>query len=221
MKKDLQKKILKKKKIVNTGYFYLDFLKNFFQDKNENYILFAPSWNYNKKNLFNDFGIDIIKNLLKNNNKVILRPHPEIIKRDNHAYKKTINYFNNDENFLLDLNSSNIESLKKSKLIITDNSSIGLEFGLIFYRPTIYVDYEDKIHNSEYNIISSKPFEDKFREIFGYHIKSDELNQLSSLVEKINYLDNQKINEFRGKYLSNFENSVKVAVNYILNQKNI
>ena len=183
--------------------------------------MFAPSWNYNKKNLFNDFGIDIIKNLLKNDNNVILRPHPEILKRDKNTYKKTINYFNNHKNFLLDLNSSNIESLKKSKLIITDNSSIGLEFGLIFYRPTIYIDYEDKIHNSEYNIISSKPFEDKFREIFGYHIKSDELNQLSSLVEKINYLDNQKINEFRGKYLSNFENSVKVAVNYILNQKNI
>ena len=93
---------------------------------------------------------------------------------------------------MLDLNSSNIESLKKSKLIITDNSSIGLEFGLIFYRPTIYIDYEDKMHNSEYNIISSKPFEDKFREIFGYHIKSDELNKLSSLVEKINYLEQSK-----------------------------
>lgn len=215
------KKKIEKKKIVNIGYFYLDFLKNFFQDKNENYILFAPSWNYNKKNLFNDFGIDIIKNLLENNNKVILRPHPEILKRDNHTYKKTISYFNNDENFLLDLNFSNIESLKKSKLIITDNSSIGLEFGLIFYRPTIYIDHKDKIHNSEYNIISSKPLEDKFKEIFGYHVKSDELNQLSSLVEKINYLDNQKINEFREKYLSNFENSVKVAVNYILDQKKI
>ena len=44
--------------------------------------------------------------------------NPEIIKRDNHAYKKTINYFNNDENFMLDLNSSNIESLKKSKLML-------------------------------------------------------------------------------------------------------
>ena len=96
-----------------------------------------------------------------------------------------------------------------------------MEFGLIFYRPTIYIDHKDKIHNSEYNIISSKPLEDKFKEIFGYHVKSDELNQLSSLVEKINYLDNQKINEFREKYLSNFENSVKVAVNYILDQKKI
>ena len=37
-----------KKKNCKYWIFYLDFLK-IFQDKNENYILFAPSWNYNKK----------------------------------------------------------------------------------------------------------------------------------------------------------------------------
>ena len=44
-------------------------------------VLFAPSWTYENSNLFNDYGLKIIKKLIDLKLNVILRPHPEIIKR--------------------------------------------------------------------------------------------------------------------------------------------
>ena len=42
---------------------------------------------------------------------------------------------------------SNLNSLEKAEILITDNSSIVFEFLLTFKRPVIYLDYTDKIHN--------------------------------------------------------------------------
>ena len=72
----------KEKKIFDTGYLYYEFLKK--NKKNlpieQGTILFAPSWNRNNKNLFDDYSHKIISSLLKQNFKVILRPHPELLK---------------------------------------------------------------------------------------------------------------------------------------------
>ena len=221
-KKELEERFsiknITKKIIYNTGYFYLDYLKNHYQADNENYILFAPSWNYDKKNLFNDFGIKIINQLLEKNHKVIFRPHPEIIKRNYNLYLKTVHNFTNNKNLLVDLDSSNINSLKKSSIIITDNSSIGLEFGLIFYRPTIYINYKDKIHNNEFKLIKSEPLEKKFEEKFGHRIKSSDIENLSYICKNIKNLDKSNINEFIIKNLSNFGNSIDKAVKFILSK---
>ena len=62
----------------------MDYLKNKKKELNvQNQILFAPSWNKSEKNLFNDLAEDIIELLLKKEFKVIFRPHPESIKRNN------------------------------------------------------------------------------------------------------------------------------------------
>ena len=97
------------KKIFDIGYFYLDYLKNNAKTNlsKKNCVLFAPSWNYNDKNLFDDYGYKIIEKLISKNFHVILRPHSEHFKRS----KKKINQIKNslDKNlFTLDINLSNI-----------------------------------------------------------------------------------------------------------------
>ena len=78
-------------------------------------ILFAPSWNYNKNNLFDDYSLDIIKILISQNYKITLRPHPEHYKRSKITIDKIKKIFGNNKNFYLDKNFSNLNSLEKLK----------------------------------------------------------------------------------------------------------
>ena len=145
-----------KKEIVNSGYFFLDNIKKKadLKAKEKRHVLFAPSWNYNKANLFNDYSIDVISNLLSKNFILTLRPHPEHYKRSKNTINKINKLFLENKNFFLDQNISNLKSLEKAEILITDNSSIVFEFMLVFKRPIIYIDYKEKIHNIDGDKIS-------------------------------------------------------------------
>ncbi len=97
------------KEIINSGYIFLDNLKAKakLNLKESKHILFAPSWNYNNENLFDDYSIDIISNLLSEDFKITLRPHPEHYKRSIKIINKIENLFSTNQNFILDKNSNN------------------------------------------------------------------------------------------------------------------
>ena len=209
-----------KKKFINAGYFFLDHLSkkaklNLVNNKN---ILFAPSWNYNKKNLFDDYGVSIIDSLIKNNFIVTLRPHPEHYKRSSKTIKKILYKFDNNDNFYLDKKFSNLDSFEKSCLLITDNSSIDMEYVFLFKRPIIYLDYVPKIHNNEHQLIKSEDIDVEFKKIFGNTLKIEKLKELPKLIYKLtNGQKNEVIVEqFKKRYLSNIGNSSKFASEYIV-----
>jgi len=210
-----------KKDIVNTGYFFLDNIKKKANQKlkeNRN-LLFAPSWNYNVKNLFDDYSLDIISDLLSNNFKLTLRPHPEHYKRSKNLINKINKMFLSNKNFYMDQNISNLNSLEKAEILITDNSSIVFEFLLTFKRPVIYLDYTDKIHNVDKDKIQIPTIEEEFKNLFGNKLKIFELKSLPNLCEKLiikNNLSNELIENFEKKYLSNLGNSAYFAANYLL-----
>jgi len=209
-----------KKEIINSGYMFLDNLKTKanLNSKEPRHILFAPSWNYSKKNLFDDYSIDIISNLLSENFKITLRPHPEHYKRSINTINKIEKLFLNNHNFNLDKNFTNLKSLEKSEIIITDNSSIVFEYMFIFKRPIIYVDYKEKIHNIDREKIDIPTIEDEFKSIFGNIIKANKLNNLSQLCNKLlvkNNISDQVVESFAKKYLSNLGSSAFFAANYL------
>ena len=117
----------KKKILPKTGYLYFDYLNKYKENKkNKEFILVAPSWNYNKKNFLNETCIDLITNLLKSDQKVIFRPHPEHYKRNKVILKLIKENFMINKNFTFDEMPENIESMSKSKVLITDNSGIAI-----------------------------------------------------------------------------------------------
>ena len=176
-----------KKEIVNSGYFFLDYLisKANLKLKESKHILFAPSWNYNKNNLFDDYSVEIISNLLSHNFKITLRPHAEHYKRSINKINQIKNLFSNNENFNFDKNYNNLESFEKSEIVITDNSSIVLEYMLVFKRPIIYLDYKEKIHNISKNKIDIITFEEKFKSAFGNILNVNDLQNLHLLCGRL------------------------------------
>ena len=212
-----------KKEIVNSGYFFLDNInkKANLKSKEKRHVLFAPSWNYNKENLFNDYGIDVISNLLSKNFILTLRPHPEHYKRSKNTINKINKLFLNDKNFFLDKSISNLKSLEKAEILITDNSSIVFEFMLIFKRPIIYIDYKEKIHNINRDKIPIMTIDEEFKTVFGNKLNISNLENLADLCENLineNNVSSQLVDSFAKKYLSNLDHSASFAANYLTNK---
>jgi len=212
-----------KKEIVNSGYFFLDNIKKKanLKSKEKRHVLFAPSWNYNNENLFNDYGIDVISNLLSKNFILTLRPHPEHYKRSKNTINKINKLFSNDKNFFLDKSISNLKSLEKAEILITDNSSIVFEFMLIFKRPIIYIDYREKIHNIDKDKIPIMTIDEEFKTVFGNKLNISNLENLADLCENLineNNVSSQLVDSFAKKYLSNLDHSASFAANYLTNK---
>ena len=212
-----------KKEVVNSGYFFLDNIKKKanLKSKEKRHILFAPSWNYNEENLFNDYAIDIISTLLSKSFTLTLRPHPEHYKRSKNTINKIKKLFLNDKNFFLDQSFSNLKSLEKAEILITDNSSVVFDFMLIFKRPIIYIDYKEKIHNINRGKIVVKTIDEEFKMVFGNILNVNNLKSLTNLCENLineNNISSQLVDSFAKKYLSNLDNSASFAANYLINK---
>jgi len=210
---------ISKKEIINTGYFFLKYLKSNanFNLKKKNQILFAPSWNYKEKNLFNDYSIKIIDILINNNYQVLFRPHFENIKRNKKVIKYIKEKFGKNENFKFDTNSDNINSMEQSELLITDNSLIATEFTLIFKRLSIFINYEEKIHNSKFKDYNLNTFEDIFKERLGKSIQEKQINSLGEICkEKYNQsVFEKKIEEFSNDLIFDYNKSIEIASKYL------
>ena len=182
LKREKIKKI-NKKKLHECGYFYFDYLINKINlNHNKDEILIAPSWNYNEKNFINEDFQNIIDELIKKNLKVRFRPHPEHFKRSRSFIEKISKKFNT-ENFTLDTNLENIESMEKAICLITDNSGIAIEFSLIMKKPVLYFDSLSKIHNKEVDDYKELiNLEDEVRDNFGYKFSKNEIHKLKDLI---------------------------------------
>jgi YidC/Oxa1 family membrane protein insertase len=182
LKREKIKKI-NKKKLHECGYFYFDYLINKINlNHNKDEILIAPSWNYNEKNFINEDFENIIDELIKKNLKVRFRPHPEHFKRSRSFIEKISKKFNT-ENFTLDTNLENIESMEKAICLITDNSGIAIEFSLIMKKPVLYFDSLSKIHNKEVDDYKELiNLEDEVRDNFGYKFSKNEIHKLKDLI---------------------------------------
>ena len=212
-----------KKEIVNTGYFFLDHIKKKanLEIKKKRHILFAPSWNYEKENLFDTYSVDVISNLLLKNFELTLRPHPEHYKRSKSTFNRINKLFSNNKNFFLDKNISNLSSLEKAEILITDNSSIVFEFLLVFKRPIIYLDYKEKIHNIDLDKLSIEIIDDKFKSDFGNKLDVKNLENLNELCENLinkNNISDQLVDRFEKNYFSNLNNSASFAASYLTNK---
>ena len=222
-KRELEKQEIfhnfKKKKLYNTGFLYLDYLKNKINlDKeDEKTILFAPSWNNEKNNLFDNYGLLIIKNLIDQNYKIILRPHPEHFIRSRNTINKMVDVFKNKKNFYLSRNLLDLESLEKSTMLITDYSGIAIEFMAILNRPAILLEIGNKKFNKDW-LDEDSTFEDEFKNNFGFKLKNED-EILEQLIKTINNkkklkLDKNKVMQYLHENLYNYENVSKKFIEF-------
>ncbi len=215
---------LKKKNLVVCGYGFLETLKEKYDamDKSENErkkVLIAPSWQ--KDNILDSCIDSLLESLLGKGYNVVVRPHPEYVKRYGYRLdeilKRYEEYKGGDLTFELDFSSS--DSIYNSDVLITDWSAAAYEFSYVTLKPSVFIDTPIKVINPEYEKIGIEPLEIKLRSEIGKRYKPDDFSTLS---DDINYMIahksdySEKIKNIRDTYVANFGSSAEVGGKYII-----
>ncbi|MFC1743190.1 CDP-glycerol glycerophosphotransferase family protein [Candidatus Riflebacteria bacterium] len=180
-------------------------------------ILIAPSWG--EKNVIEAYGEYLSGLFLENGFKVIVRPHPETVKRNGSLLDKIEEQFRDNGDFLLERSVATDDSLFRADVLICDCSGVAIEYTLGTERPVLFVDCPLKIRNPDFEELEMEPFELMLRQQTGILLKTDELDQILKSVNKL-LLDKdayrEKIQNFRQQNIYNFGQTSRVAAQHVI-----
>ena len=211
---------LNKKELIKVGYSWLEDVSMNYNESivNKNKILIAPSWSAG--NILESCLDTVLERLLLFDYEIVVRPHPEYIKRKYSNIEKIKKLYSKFSNIDFETDSTKSKNILESAILITDWSGIAIEFSWGMLKPVIYIDTPKKIHNSEYKKIDIDPIEDQVRKLNGEVIIESNVINIDS---KVNYaLQNRNIQKehlikLRDDNIFNWGNSSKIAADYIIN----
>lgn len=219
---------LKPKTLVEFGFPLSDYLEKMGDEANEKrkkspkpykQILIAPSWQ--EDNLLDSCVDELIENLYGDGIKLIVRPHPEYVKRYGARLNALIEkYKDRDENKLVfETDFSANESVYSSDIIITDWSGVGPEFCFATKRPAIFINTKPKCENPNWEKIGIEPVEISLRNIIGVSLDKDKVSDIKSVVD--NLLANEEkyektIKEVYADFIYNHGKAGECGAKYIL-----
>lgn len=216
---------LPEKSLIKAGYYRLERIHEAYQryalEKPDTVtgitILVAPSWG--DANIMESCGERLVEILLNAGYEVILRPHPETIRRSPDLIALFTTKFGGNKNFSLETSISGDASLLRADVLVSDYSGIALEYAFGTERPVLFIDAPLKIRNQRYNELAIEPLELSLRQEIGTIVSPEELESVSRVVEDmmLNRLAyKEKIIELRGSYVYAFGYSSDVGAEYIV-----
>ena len=215
---------LPEKKLIAAGYGQLEQLDRSYQamekvQRKNPKILIAPSWQ--PDNILDSCIDPMLEQLLDKGYEVVVRPHPEYVKRYKPRMDKIVERYVGREasglKFELDFTSNN--SVFDSDILITDWSGTAYKFSFVTLKPSVFIDTKPKINNPEYVKLGVEPLEFGLRSQVGIQVKPEQLEGLDLKINELlangeQYAD--KILGIRNKYIANFGTSGVVGGKYIL-----
>lgn len=217
---------LPEKKLISAGYGQLEQLYNDYQKldlkKREHpKILIAPSWQ--PDNILDSCLDSLLAQLLNHGYEVVVRPHPEYVKRYKPRMDQIVHKYENceDSGLRFELDFTSNTSIFDSDVLITDWSGTAYEFSFVTLKPAVFIDTKPKINNPEYKRLGIEPLEFVLRSEVGIRVDPEKLDELNEQIQ--NLLTSQDkyakhIEEIREKYIANFGTSGQVGGQYILSQ---
>ena len=182
-------------------------------------ILIAPSWQ--EDNLLDSCIEDIIDGLYANDYKIIVRPHPEYVKRYMQKLNLLMDKYEDKigENLEFELDFSTNTSVYSSDVLITDWSGIGIEFGFATLNPVVFINTKIKMENENYKNINIEPQEIRLRNVLGVALeKGDVKSKISETVAGL--LNNEEfsanVKQEREKYFYNLGSNGIYGAKYII-----
>lgn len=216
---------LSPKGLVEAGYYRLERIYEEYQRYSlressaatQGTILIAPSWG--AANLLESCGERITELLLEKGYEVIVRPHPETVKRSPDLVALFASKFGNNQNFTLETSVATDDSLLKADILITDYSGIALEYAFGTERPVLFLDVPIKIRNQRFKELGIEPLELALRSEIGVVGSPDELKNIPQVISELkqNRVAYKKgITELRKQYVYAFGHSSEIGARYIM-----
>lgn len=225
VRKAEQLRNLPAKELVNVGYPLLDEeIEAFGRIDKENerpVILIAPSW---QEDCILDSCIEpLLESLLNHGWKVVVRPHPEYIKRYGarwNTLQAKYERVSADELYFESDFSSNT-TVFSSDVLITDWSSVACEFSFSTLKPAVFVNTKMKVRNPNYQDLGIVPTDISLRDEIGVSISPGDAGKAASVVADL--LENKaqwkdRVEGVRRNTIFNVGNSVNVEGEFLLNR---
>ncbi len=234
---DEQLRDLPKKQLIEAGYYRVERIRRAAQERSAHSgsridsetgqaktnstdtgcILIAPSWAAH--NVLEEHGIEIAERLLSVGHEVILRPHPETIKRSPDVVDAFARHFKDNPSLIVERSVASDDSLLRADILITDWSGIAQEYAFGTERPVLYLDVPRKVHNEGYESLEIEPFEAQIRNEVGVVLPTEEISQINQAVGRLMRDRNaygDRIRALRDENLFCFGESGEVGARHIL-----
>lgn len=221
----------KEKELVEFGYPLLENLIDSCEKLEPNVserrqVLIAPSWQ--EDNLLDSCVEDLIDSLYGDDYKIIVRPHPEYMKRYRGKMQMLVDKYADKigDGLEFELDFSSNTSVYSSDLLVTDWSGIGIEFAFATLKPVVFINTKIKMENENYTKIGIEPQEILLRNELGVALEKNEIkDKFAKTANDLIGSDDfkEKLRKKREEYFyslgSKGAEGAKYIIRYLMNKK--
>ena len=169
---------LKPKRLIPSGYPLLDTLERLpppvppRPDENLR-VMIANS--HQPDNLFDLCLDDLLAALRAPGRRIILRPHPQYVRRNPAKISALAERFRNAPDIELECDFARPSTMDQAHLLVTDWSGIAYEYAYKTRRPTLFIDTPMKVLNPEWKRLGITPTDLSFRNEVGHSLSPQEI----------------------------------------------
>lgn len=215
---------LPEKKLIMCGYGQLEKLQKQYDAMEPpvrtcRKILVAPSWQ--EDNILDSCIDDLLRELMGKGNHIVVRPHPEYVKRYGKRMENVVSryadYTGDDLEFELDFTSNT--SIFDSDLVVTDWSGTAFEFSFVTGKPAVFINTPMKVNNPDYEKLGIEPQEIRLRDKVGISLDTEDIIGCNGRIQQLMEHQEEYIRKnlaLRDTLIANYGHSGKIGGKYII-----
>jgi YidC/Oxa1 family membrane protein insertase len=220
---------LKRKQLILTGYPLLERIYREHKEYRANHktstanpvCLIAPTWDpvSNSSSILDTCIYPLIDSLAKSKFTVWIRPHPEYLKRFPRKIGALQRCITKYPNMSLNLDLSSMQILHEADYLITDHSSIGVDFALATERPVLYIDTPLRWDNPERDRLDMPAVETVYRERLGARLTLHRVSEAGTVLLKVQdelAEFKKRVPALRNELVANWQKASQVGGDYII-----
>jgi|JI10StandDraft_1071094.scaffolds.fasta_scaffold300847_1 hypothetical protein len=227
LRKEEELKKIKPRKLLEHGSVKLDTIYESYAQyraapsRSEPLVLLAPSWGEGSFAEEPELLRSIIRQIIKQGVECKLRLHPMTIRHHPQlvpSIRKDFAAEIQNRQFDVEDNLNDNSSLRDATVMVSDWSGAATEFAFGLERPVLFINTKQKINNPNWKRYDLLGIEDFIRHEIGIVIQPNEIDQLSSALEKLISQKTEfasKIILARGKWIFNLGSSAHVGAKHL------
>ena len=209
------------KRLVDFGYPLLDDLLEQYgtleKQADKPRLLIAPS--HHEGNIMDSCLDDILAELLEKDWQVIVRPHPQYVRRNPGRVEELKQRYAGREGLLFETDFTTNESQYTSDILITDWSGISMEYSFVTRHPCIFINTPMKVLNPEYTRYQAAPALLETRDKIGVSFEPTDVTGIAAAAEKMlsgAVLPPEEVAAISEQYVYHIGESGRIGASYII-----
>jgi YidC/Oxa1 family membrane protein insertase len=182
--------------------------------------LVAPTWDPAGRASIMDCCIyELLEPLSKTEYEVWLRPHPEFVKRNQKTVDAVRRAIGKYPNIKLSLELSSMQCLHEADILVTDHSTIAVDYVLGTERPVLYIDTPTRVDNEDCSKLGMEPVENILRQDLGTCLALTEIGDVGkSLASLLASKEEFKkgVASLRNQLVANWQQADRIGGQYII-----